>query len=154
MDPGDEEIILLWESLEKNGVEYLLVGGFAVNLHGFARFTADLDLWIKDTSSNRGKLREALKEAGLGDLPGIETMQFIPGWSSLSLPSGFQLDIMIALKGFPAESFEACYKIAPIASIYGANVKFLHYNQLLEAKKAANRPQDQIDIEALKKLKG
>jgi hypothetical protein len=153
MDPGDEEIILLWESLEKNNVEYLLVGGFAVNLHGFARFTADLDLWIKDSASNRKKLHEALKEAGLGDLPGIETMQFIPGWSSFSLPSGFQLDLMTSLRGFPAESFDECYKIAPTANLYGVNVKFLHYNQLLEAKKAAARPKDLIDIEELKRLK-
>jgi hypothetical protein len=81
-------------------------------------------------------------------------MQFIPGWSAISLPSGFQMDIMTFLSGFPAESFDECYEKASVALIHGAQVRFLHFNQLLESKKAAARPKDLIDIEELKKLRG
>jgi hypothetical protein len=52
-----------------------MIGGFAVNLYGFSRYTADVDIWIKDTLENRKRLRNALKETSAGDIESIETMQ-------------------------------------------------------------------------------
>ena len=53
MDIYDEGIVELWRSFEKNHLLYIMVGGFAVNLHGFNRTTGDLDIWIKDSPENR-----------------------------------------------------------------------------------------------------
>ena len=36
-----------------------MIGGFATNLHGYQRFTGDMDVWIEDTSENRKNLRKA-----------------------------------------------------------------------------------------------
>lgn len=130
-----------------------MVGGFAASLHGFDRVTADLDLWIKDSLENRISLRNALKELGVGDFEAIETTQFIPGFTSIMLNSGFELDLMTSLKGFDQLRFDECYKIAPTALIEEIPVKFLHISQLIEAKKAAGRPKDLIDIEALEKIR-
>lgn len=47
MDILDGEIITLWRSLHTNKVKYIMVGGFATNLHGFSRTTADLDIWVE-----------------------------------------------------------------------------------------------------------
>lgn len=153
MDILDEEILNFWKALHTNEVSYIMVGGFAANLHGFQRTTGDLDLWIKDTKENRIKFRKTLKEVGIGDFESIETTQLIPGWTVLYFSSGFELDIMTSLKGFPSERFDDCYVISPTAEIENIPVKFLHINQLIEAKKAAGRPKDLLDVIELEKIR-
>ncbi len=130
-----------------------MIGGFATALHGFNRTTQDLDIWIKDTPENRKALRQTLKELELGDLEGIETTQFIPGYTSIMLNSGFELDIMTSLKGFDQAKFDKSYEISPTALIDEIPVKFLHINQLIEAKKSSGRPKDLIDIVELEKIR-
>ncbi len=49
-------------SLERRGVEYVLVGGFAVILHGLARLTSDIDLFVKPDEENMERERKALKD--------------------------------------------------------------------------------------------
>ena len=146
MDILDEEILAFWQSLFKANVRFIMVGGFATNLHGFARTTADIDLWIDASLENRKKLRKALEFLDLGDMSLIETMDFIPGWSSIRLKSGFELDIMTYMKGFSEDKFDECYQLSPEAIIEGIPVKFLHLNFLIEAKEAAGRPKDLIDL--------
>jgi hypothetical protein len=63
------------------------------------------------------------------------------------------LDIMTSLKGMEEHTFDECLEYASIAEIDGIKVPFLHINHLIEAKKAANRPKDQVDIQALEKIK-
>ncbi len=152
MEYFDEEILNFWKQLNHNNVQYIIVGGFAVNLHGVNRFTADLDIWLKDTPENRKNLRKACNQFGMGDIEGIETIDFVPGWSSLNLPSGFELDIMTFIKGFKQERFDDCYQQATIAEVHEAKIRFLDIEHLIEAKKAAARPQDIIDTEELEKL--
>ena len=53
MDIFDEEIVNLWRLLYKHHVRYIMVGGFATNLHGFSRITADADIWLEDNLENR-----------------------------------------------------------------------------------------------------
>ncbi|MEW6469764.1 MAG: DUF6036 family nucleotidyltransferase [Bacteroidota bacterium] len=153
MDTLDEEILGFWRLLHENEVEYILVGGFAANLHGFQRTTGDLDLWIKDSQPNRRKFREVLRKANIGDFEGIETTQLVPGWSTLKFVSGFELDIMTSMAGFPAESFDKCHALSPTAIIENIPVKFLHINQLIEAKKAAGRPKDILDVIELERIR-
>ena len=61
----NEDFIDFLKSLKENQVESLLVGGYAVVLHGYHRTTGDIDIWIKPTSENYGRLRKALAEFGL-----------------------------------------------------------------------------------------
>ena len=154
MDTQDEEILNLWRKLHENSVAYIMVGGFATNLHGFNRITGDLDLWIKDTKENRSLFRKSLKEIGCGDFTIPETGELLPGWSELHLPSGFILDVMTSLQGFAQEQFDSSLKIAPTALIHEIPVPFLHLNQLIEAKEATARPKDILDVIELKKLRG
>ncbi len=153
MDISDDEILDLWRLLNKHKTLYLIVGGFASTLHGFNRFTQDIDIWIKDTPLNRKSLRKVINDLNIGDFESIETTQFIPGYTSIKLNSGFELDIMTSLKGFDQIRFDECYNISPTAMIEEIPVKFLHINQLIEAKKSSGRPKDLIDIEELEKIK-
>ena len=52
------------ELLKIHDVNYLLVGGYAVILHGYGRSTGDLDLWIDQTSENYNKLRKVYLDFG------------------------------------------------------------------------------------------
>jgi hypothetical protein len=153
MDLLDEEIIDLFKALHDNSVKYILVGGFAVVLNGGSRFTEDVDIWIENTLENRRNLNKALTQIGLPDMPQIETIDLVAGWSSITLSSGFILDIMTSLKGFNEEKFSECYKLSNEAIVENTPVRFLHINQLVEEKKATNRLKDQADIEELEKIK-
>lgn len=46
------------------GVRYLLIGGYAVNIHGYARRTDDLDVWIACDPQNADAMRDALRRFG------------------------------------------------------------------------------------------
>lgn len=153
MDILDEGILNLWRNLHEFNVKYIMVGGFATNLHGFSRTTADCDIWIEDSLINRKNLRLALEKNEDISFEAIERMEFVPEWSSIQLHSGLSLDIMTFLKGFPQTSFEECYKQASIAEIYGLSLPFLHINNLIEAKKQSGRPKDLIDIIELERIK-
>jgi hypothetical protein len=98
MDILDEDILSLWRCLQNNNVRYIMIGGFATNLHGYSRATNDIDIWIDDTLQNRKNLRKSLKEQGSGDYDVIETMDFIPGWTDFQLNFGFKLDVLTAEK--------------------------------------------------------
>ena len=153
MDIEDDEIINLWRLCNQINLEYIMVGGFASNFHGFQRITADIDIWIKDTVYNRQKLRKILKELGIGDFKSIETTQFVPGFTSIMLNTGIELDIMTALKGFDQVRFEECYEMCSIAIIQEVPVRFMNIKQLIESKIASGRPKDLIDIDELNKIK-
>lgn len=153
MDILDETLLSLWEAFEKFQLKYILVGGFATNLHGYNRITADCDIFIKDTPENRLALKKSLENIEPLDFNFILTTEFVPGWSTITLSSGLALDIMTYMAGIPAEKFEECYAMASEATIYNITVRFLHINHLIEAKKASGRSKDKIDVEELIKIR-
>lgn len=154
MDFHDHEFLNVFNLLNKHKVDHILIGGFAVNFHGLSRFTADLDIWIRDTKDNRARLAMAFKEIYGYEIPGVETMQFVAGWSTISLPNGFPLDILVNMKGLEAFTYDECLEAATDFEVEGTIFKVLHYNHLMANKKAAGRPKDLLDIEELKKING
>ena len=153
MDAFDEEIIKFWKALYDNKVKYIIIGGFAANIHGYQRYTGDMDMWIQDTPENRDCLRKAFIEAGMGDYYMMYRIQFVAGWTDFRLNNGLKLDIVTAMKGLEEFSFDDCLKVSTIADIDGVQVPFLHINQLIANKKAVNRPKDQLDVMELEKIK-
>ena len=149
----DQETRKLLKALQTNEVRYLLIGGYAVNLHGSERPASDLDIWLKDTLENRQRLRKAFAICGMGDYPMIERMQFVPGWTDFQLNNAMRLDILTELKGLEAQSFDECFNVAPVAELAGIIVPFLQIGQLIENKKATDRPKDLNDIIALEEIK-
>ena len=137
MDTHDESILLLWTHLANQDVRYIMIGGFAVNIHGFSRFTADVDILIEDSLANRKNFRTALKDADIGDFELLETMDIIPGYK---------------ISGFEESDFSELFEQAVEMEINNITVKFLHLNHLIHTKKISNRPKDSIDIEELKKI--
>lgn len=153
MDILDDELIELWRVFEKNNLKYIMLEGFASILNGYNRLTADVDIWIKDSKENRQALQISLQEIGLDTIPDLQNMDFVPDWSSITLPSGFELDVMTALKGFEQQAFDDCYESSSKAEIEKVTVRFFDINQPIESKKAVNRLKDQLDIQELEKIR-
>lgn len=61
--------------LDKHGVRYLIVGGFAVAVHGTPRYTKDLDIWVECSSDNANRLVRVLEDFGFASL-GVTTVDF------------------------------------------------------------------------------
>jgi len=153
VDIFDEDILNFWKALQAHQVQYIMVGGYAINLHGYQRFTGDIDIWLKDTLQNRQSLRKAFTSCDMGDYPMIEYMQFIPGWTEFHLNNSLRLDIMTEMKGLEAFTFDECLQMASIADIEGVSIPFLHINQLILNKTVVNRPKDQSDVVALEQIR-
>lgn len=153
MDIFDEEIIKFWNALSDNKVKYIMVGGYATNLHGFQRYTGDMDIWIEDTIENRLNLRKAFAAADMGDYYMMETIQFVPGWTDFRLNNGLRLDILVKMAGLEQYTFDECLSIATIAKIENIEIPFLHINQLIANKKVVNRFKDQLDVAELEKIR-
>jgi len=152
MDIMDENLLDFWKSLNCFGVNYIMVGGVAVNLHAYSRITKDIDVWIKDTKENRRQLGLAFEKFGYEGID-LEDFQFIPGWTDFYIGSGIKLNILLNMVGIEVCLFDECLKLASVADIEAIPVPFLHINQLIANKKAVNRPKDQIDVLELEKIK-
>lgn len=153
MDVLDDALLQFWQVLNENSVQYVMIGGFATRFHGFNRATEDVDLWLADTPDNRKRLRKAVRDLDYGDFEEFETIQFVPGFSSITIAGGIELDIMTSVKGLDQYSFEECLNMASVADLEGVKVPFLHINHLIETKKAVNRPKDQVDVIELEKIR-
>lgn len=147
----DQSLLDFWKTLNHFGVKYIMVGGVAVNLHGYSRTTKDIDVWIKDTIDNRKSLGLAFSQFGYDEID-LEEFQFVPGWTDFYIGTGIVLDILVEMVGIEGYTFDECLKISSVAEIEDVPVPFLHINQLIANKKAVNRPKDQIDVLELEKI--
>jgi predicted nucleotidyltransferase len=153
IDLGNEEVIGFLKSLADHDVKYILVGGFAVAFHGYVRATHDLDLWIKDEPGNIENLKRVLTIHGVAGLDSVRSLELIPGFTEFAIgDSGFIVEPIKNLKAFSAFDFDACYDRADTGSLLDITFKVIHPKDLLQEKKATNRPKDQGDIEYLKNL--
>ena len=148
----NSQIIEIWKYFSLNKVNYLTIGGFAVNIYGYGRNTGDIDIFIEDSIENRENLRVALKQSGIGDFENMDTIQFVPGWTDITLNFNLRLDIMTSVKGLENTTFEKLLEKAYIIEVNDIPVYFIDYESLIIAKKAANRPKDILDIEELEKI--
>lgn len=136
------------ELLVKNQVEYLVVGGYAVSLHGYPRYTGDLDIWVNPTLKNSVKVLNCLNEFGFSSLE-LTQNDFIKEYGIVQL--GYppvRIDIINTLDGV---TFDECFRNKTIIEIDGLPVNFISLNDLIKNKKTTARPRDIDDIENLTK---
>jgi hypothetical protein len=132
--------------LNANRVEYLLVGGYAVGLHGYPRATIDLDVWIRATRDNAGRVLNSLREFGF-DLPVLEPTLFTDPRSvvRLGVPP-FRIEVMTSIDGV---EFEACQARAVGFDLDDVRVPVISLADLKINKRAAGRHKDLADLENL-----
>ena len=127
-------------------VEYVLIGGYSVNLHGYSRTTGDLDIWVRQTAENYERLVRAFHRFGmpvfdmnLEKFLNAENDVFTFGRPPVSI------DILTAAKGL---DFEAVFSKSEWFEVEeNLNVRAIRLADLLDAKRAAGRPKDLDDLE-------
>jgi hypothetical protein len=130
-------------------VEYVLVGGYSVILHGYSRTTGDMEIWVNKTETNYRKIQKAFLHFGMGmfDMT-LENFLYNENFDVFTFGRPpVSIDIMTSVKGL---KFEDTFREAIITEVEGTTLRLIHYNHLILAKKASNRPKDQDDLENLK----
>ena len=134
------------ESLNSNDVRYLIVGGYAVGLHGHPRYTKDLDIWLLISDDNADRLLKALDQFGMGGIglvreDFLKTDEFI----QIGYPPN-RIDLVLSCDGV---DFFTCYESRVIIEVEGLPISFIDLENLKKNKKATGRLQDLADLENL-----
>lgn len=129
-------------------VRYLVVGGYAVSIHGYPRSTKDMDICIEMGEENAAKMIRVIKDFGFAGL-NLSTSDFLAKDFITQLGyDPLRIDILNDLDGV---SFEEGWQNKKVVNISGVEINFIGYNELLKVKAKAGRPQDIADISMLKK---
>lgn len=134
------------QSLNDNRVRYLVIGGYAVALHGYPRYTKDIDIWVEMSCENAARLLSALAQFG---------------FASLNLkPEDFMVPDQVIQLGYPPNridllttpdgvDFETAYGTKVVVEISNTQVNFINLKNLRINKRASGRLQDLADLENL-----
>lgn len=134
--------------LNSKRIEYLVVGGYAVALHGYPRATGDIDIWIAISKDTAHKTVEALKEFGF-DSPELKESLFLKKEKNIRMGNPpLRIEILTSIDGV---EFTACYEKKKTVTIDGIKINFISLKDLKKNKKASARYQDLADIENLEK---
>ena len=143
LPPDFKEFLKL---LKEHDVRYLLIGGYAVGYHGYARATEDMDIWVAIHPDNAKKLVSTLKAFGLDDStltpelflqkPKIIRMGFPP----------MRLEITTSISGV---DFDECYQTRIVDKFDGIEVNVIDLENLKKNKRASGRTKDFADVEQL-----
>ena len=157
------KIAELLKSLSEARVGYVLVGGLAVQLHGYLRSTFDIDLVLAMNDENLARFIDVAKRCGMKpvipvDIDALRDARQIDQWHrekgmlafALREPQagGNLIDVLVR----PEITYERLLENAVEAELSGTKVRIAGIDDLLVMKSAADRPKDRLDIEALEKI--
>ena len=141
-----QDFVEFLQLLIANKVEYLVVGGYAVGIHGHPRFTGDLDIWLKISDENAVKILKSVNEFGFASL-GFSTEDFTTEGNIVQMGyPPMRIDILTDIDGV---KFEECYAQRKTVEIDGLTIDFIGYWDLIKNKKATGRKKDEADVEDL-----
>jgi hypothetical protein len=141
----EEHFSRLLQSLNAEGIPYLIIGGFAVIMHGYVRATVDLDLWIEPDERHTEALGRALRTIGIR-LPLVELMRHLRESTGLRLGGDHHIDLLFRVAGV---DFTPSYARRVEIEVDGVVLPFIGLKDLRASKRAAGRLQDQLDLENL-----
>lgn len=132
--------------LGKHGVEYLLIGGYAVGYHGFPRTTLDMDIWVAINPDNANRLVRVLKEFGFSPEEVSPTLFESPeGIIRMGVPP-LRLELLKEVDGV---EFGSCFERRVVDTLDGIEVSIISLRDLRTNKAASARHKDLADLENL-----
>jgi hypothetical protein len=143
LPPDFKEFLRL---LNEHEVRYLLIGGYAVGYHGYARATEDMYIWVATHPDNAQKLVSVLKKFGF-DSPDLSSALFMQENKiiRMGLPP-IRLEITTSISGV---LFDECYQGRIIDQLDGVEVSLIDLENLKKNKQASGRAKDIADLEKL-----
>ena len=134
------------ELLIKHKVDYLVVGGYAVGIHGHPRYTGDLDIWLNISDENAQRILAAVNEFGFSSYK-LSIKDFMKEGSVIQLGyPPLRIDLLNQIDGV---TFSECFRKKKEVTIDEVKVNFICYNDLLKNKRVSNCPQDIADLDNL-----
>jgi len=132
--------------LNENRVRYLLVGGYAVGLHGYPCYTKDLDIWVEASQENAERVIKAIEDFGFASLE-LTPQDFLePGvFVQIGYPP-VRIDLLTQPSGVV---FAECYENREQIEVDGLTIPVIGLEDLRKNKKASGRSQDLADLEKL-----
>ena len=135
---------------EAEGVEYLIVGAYAVMHYTQPRYTKDLDIWLKPSPENAKRIARAFLIFGA---PLVEVTQEDFEKEGLQYLIGMPPSQIDFLTSLPCPfKFEDAWENRESRTIGGITLHFLGKTELITAKKIANRPQDLADLDEIRRV--
>jgi hypothetical protein len=133
--------------LLENKVDFLLVGAYALAAHGFPRATADIDVFVKPSPENAGRVYKALSEFGapLGDVSPADFES--PGTILQIGVAPRRIDLITEISGL---SFDEANVDRDVVEIEGLSVPVISKAKLIINKLSTGREKDRLDAEELK----
>lgn len=133
-------------SFSAANVEFLVVGAYAVAVHGRPRATGDLDIWVNPTPENAARVWRALTEFGAPlDQLRLEDFSSADLVFQMGVPPS-RIDILTGISGV---SFSEAWPERVTVTVEGSAVPVLGRAALLRNKRAAGRPRDLADLAEL-----
>jgi predicted nucleotidyltransferase len=139
-------------ALDNNNVEYMLVGGHAVNYHGYVRATIDMDIWVNSTEANIEKLFKSFLQLGYKEDNCKAAIVNLKENHIIKIPKDKSLiDLMDSY--IIKNDFDKSYKNHEILKVNNVEIKVIGFEDLIACKYKSNRPKDLLDVKELKSLK-
>lgn len=141
-----------FQALNNNNVEYMLVGGHAVNYHGYVRSTFDMDVWVSTTEKNLQLLYNALIQQGYKEDNCLNAVRHLKDDHMIKIPKDkSMIDVMDSF--MMKSDFTRAYRNHETMEFNNILIKIIAFDDLLETKHKSNRPKDLLDVKELKNLK-
>ena len=138
----------LFKLLNQHGAKYLLIGGYAVVLHGSNRVTGDMDVFIERTPENVEAVCRAYHEFGLGRGE-ISAKDFMEDGKMIR--AGFEPMRLEILNRIAGVEFGDCYVNRVEFEVDGVPIQVIGRDDLIANKLAAGRDKDLGDVRRLTK---
>jgi predicted nucleotidyltransferase len=134
------------QCLSAEGVRFLIVGAYALAVHGYPRATKDIDFFVWATPENAENLIRALMRFG-APIKALSAADFSSAGTVFQIGTGpRRIDILTRISGV---TFEEAYANRNTVSIEGIEVPVISLKDLIANKRASGRTQDLADIERL-----
>jgi hypothetical protein len=146
MDPGPFERLLV--ALSRAEVRYLVVGGVACVLNGFVRTTEHVDLLVDTEPENLERLIDALSRFGEGHARELHVEDFSDEEGAVRLVEDFPVDLFTRMGG---RRYADMLRYRAVRE-GDPPIPFVNAEGLILLKSGSPRPQDRIDVEALRRL--
>lgn len=148
----------LFRALARRNVEYVTIGGIAIQAHGGQRLTQDLDVAIASSAENFKRLEGALRDLDariLGPdgrrsrkVPSASLLASSEQWHLITMHGPLDLITLPAHLGLFADMRARAHEV----SLGDLSIPIAHRDDLLKMKRAAGRPQDLADVRLLESL--
>lgn len=158
LDRGPLDPVRIFEAFERHEVEYLTIGGVAVNAHGHLRSTRDVDLLVEWTAENMERLAVALREldaklfgvdADLLDIDPLDPRHLLNGGNFTLRTASGGLDLFDPGEIPGGRPYEEMRPRAVEATVAGVRIRAVGFDDLIRLKRESGRDRDLEDVATL-----